>query len=127
MVRTQTETVIQFIKFHSDQARIYRQLRDRKRGRFVLRAGRRYGKTTMFEEAAANWAVKGERVGWFSPNYKLLLPSYKRILKRVRPLVTNASRTDGIIELVGGGSIEFWTLNDEDAGRSRSYDRVVID
>lgn len=121
------ETRVRFIKFHADQARIYRAIRGQKRARIVLRAGRRYGKTTMLEEMAANWAIKGELVGWFSPNYKLLIPSYKRILKRVKDLVISASRTDGIIELEGGGSIEFWTLNNPDAGRSRHYHRVIID
>lgn len=127
MARTPTETRVRFIKYHADQKRIYKALAGVPMGRFVLRAGRRYGKTTLFEEAAANWAIKGELVGWFSPNYKLLLPSYKRILKRVKDLVVSASRTDGIIELEGGGSIEFWTLNDPDAGRSRHYHRVIID
>lgn len=121
------ETRVKFIKFHDDQARIYRAIRGQKRARIVLRAGRRYGKTTMLEEMAANWAIKGEKVGWFSPNYKLLIPSYKRILRRVKELVISASRTDGIIELEGGGSIEFWTLNNPDAGRSRHYHRVIID
>jgi len=127
MARMAAETRVQFIKFHADQARIYRAIKGQKRARIVLRAGRRYGKTTMLEEMAANWAIKGELVGWFAPDYKLLLPSYKRILKRVKDLVISASRTDGIIELEGGGSIEFWTLNNPDAGRSRHYHRVIID
>jgi hypothetical protein len=127
MALTAAETRVKFIKFHADQARIYRAIKGQKRARIVMRAGRRYGKTTMLEEMAANWAIKGEKVGWFCPNYKLLAPSYKRILKRVKELVISASRTDGLIELEGGGSIEFWTLNNPDAGRSRHYDRVIID
>jgi len=82
----------------------------------------------MLEQAAGKWGLKdGLSVGWFAPNYKLLSPSYKRILKLVRPAVEGASRTDGLITLLNGGQIEFWTLNDEDAGRSRAYDRVIID
>lgn len=93
----------------------------------VIRAGRRFGKTTLLEVLAAAWAVRGWRIGWFSPNYKLLSPSYKRILRLVRPLVISASKIDGIIELEGGGCVEFWTLNDEDAGRSRAYHKAIID
>ncbi|MES2048868.1 MAG: hypothetical protein V4447_10735 [Pseudomonadota bacterium] len=81
----------------------------------------------MFENWASNWGVHNKRVGWFSPSYKLLLPSYNRILKMIRPAVKSASKIDGVIELVTGGAIEFWTLNDPDAGRSRFYDEVLID
>lgn len=95
--------------------------------RNIARCGRRFGKTTMFESAACDWAVNKLPVGWFAPDYKLLLPSYKRILKMLKPIVTGASRVDGIIEVQGGGLVEFWTLNNEDAGRSRKYAKVVVD
>jgi len=115
---------VEFQPFHSAQVSIAKGLT----GRDVIRAGRRFGKTTMLEQAAGKWGLKdGLSVGWFAPNYKLLSPSYKRILKLVRPAVEGASRTDGLITLLNGGQIEFWTLNDEDAGRSRAYDRVIID
>ncbi len=114
---------ITWVAHHEDQKRISRAL-DR---RDVLRCGRRWGKTTLLENKAGRWASKGELVGWFSPTYKLLLPTYKRILRTMRPLVEHSSKVDSLIELATGGSVEFWTLSDEDAGRSRSYDRVIID
>jgi hypothetical protein len=115
---------IQFRKFHAAQKEIIQGLEDLT----VLRCGRRFGKTTLLEDLGSSRALsKGHAVGWFSPNYKLLLPTYKRILKTLRPAVAHASKTDALIELETGGSIEFWTLNDEDAGRSRSYDTVIVD
>ena len=117
--------VIRYPKLHEAQTQITALV---KVVRFVvIRCGRRFGKTTLMEVLAAAWAVRGYKVGWFSPNYKLLSPSYKRILKMVQPMVIASSKIEGLIELEGGGSIEFWTLNDEDAGRSRAYHRVVID
>lgn len=101
-----------------------------KHDRVVMRCGRRWGKTTLLENCAATWAYDGEKVGWFAPSFKLILPSYKRILGITRPIVTSKSKIDMLIETkVGGktGSVEFWTLSDEDAGRSRSYDRIIID
>lgn len=80
----------------------------------------------MLENLATKRALQGKKVGWFAPTYKLLTPSYKRILRMLRPAVTSSSRTDGIIE-VEDGLVEFWTLGDEDAGRSRSYDVAIID
>jgi len=121
--RRSSQAKITFRPFHTEQKRIYKELS----GRDVLRCGRRFGKTTLAEDAGGNWAVKGLKVGWFSPNYKLLIPSYKRILKTIRPMVSHANRMDGLIELTNGGEVEFWTLNDEDAGRSRSYDYVIVD
>jgi phage terminase large subunit-like protein len=93
----------------------------------VVRCGRRFGKTTLFERCASKWAYQGDRVGWFGPTYKLNLPTYKRILRTVEPVVESKSKIDQLIELRTGGAIEFWTLQDEDAGRSRSYDKVIID
>ncbi len=121
--------IVELRKFHREQQRIYNSLS----GRDILRCGRRFGKTTLAEDAGCNWAMQGMKVGWFSPSYKLLIPSYKRILKTLQPVVLHANRMDGIIELEKNnknglyGEVEFWTLNDEDAGRSRSYDYVIID
>lgn len=114
---------ITFRKFHSAQDEIYRNLT----GRDVLRCGRRFGKTTMLEDIAGNEARKGWRVGWFSPSYKLLMPSYKRILHTIRPVVSHHSKVDALIETAKEGQVEFWTLENEDAGRSRFYDLVIID
>ncbi|EBI8213947.1 hypothetical protein L3H91_003798, partial [Salmonella enterica subsp. enterica serovar Cotham] len=68
-----TEHVIEFLPFHAGQKKIYRSPAKRK----VIRAGRRFGKTTMLEQAGGNWAARQMRVGWFAPSYKILLPSFK--------------------------------------------------
>lgn len=124
-MRRPSSVNVKFRQFHRPQQRIYDRLRELELA--VLRCGRRFGKTTLFEDGAGNWALKGAKVGWFSPNYKLNSPSYARIHRILRPVIERSSKIDGIIELTTGGSIEFWTLSDEDAGRSRAYDRVLID
>lgn len=118
-----TDYTVRFLKFHEAQKTIYRDPAKRK----LVVAGRRFGKTTMLEQAAGNWGAQGRRVGWFAPSYKVLLPSYKAIRDLVRPITINANKTDMIIELIGGGHIEFWTLDNEDAGRSRKYHNAIID
>lgn len=45
----------------------------------------------------------------------------------LKPVIQDKSKIDQIITLKTGGEIEFWTLEDEDAGRSRFYDLVIID
>ena len=128
MARFEAGGVISLTPFHSAQAEVARALTPRS----VLRCGRRFGKTTLLETVAAVRAIgdnetPAQSVGWFSPNYKLLTPSYKRLLRMIRPAVAHASKTDSLIETITGGQIEFWTLADEEAGRSRAYDLVIID
>lgn len=118
-----TEHTITFLPFHDGQKKIYRSPAKRK----VIRAGRRFGKTTMLEQAGGNWAAKQMRVGWFAPSYKILLPSFKAIRDLLKPITTSSSKTDSIIETIGGGQVEFWTLDNPDAGRSRKYHKVIID
>ena len=59
--------------------------------------------------------------------YKILLPSFKAIRDLLKPITTSSSKTDSIIETIGGGQVEFWTLDNPDAGRSRKYHKVIID
>ncbi|MDN7445904.1 hypothetical protein FEP95_04771 [Burkholderia multivorans] len=112
-------------ELHAKQAEIGRAFNESRR--VVIRCGRRFGKTTLLERCASKWSYNGLKVGWFGPTYKLNLPTYKRILRTVQPVVYSKSKIDQVIELNSGGCIEFWTLQDEDAGRSRFYDRVIID
>src|ERR1700761_4391855 len=101
MIRTQTKDVrVEFVKLHEHQRATYRAFKGQKRARIVLRAGRRYGKTTLLEQLAAKWALSGEKVGWFSPNYKLLLPSFKRIAKLLKGCIAHKSKTEAIIECI---------------------------
>jgi len=48
-------------------------------------------------------------------------------LAPVIPTRGGANKTDGVIRLNTGGRIDFWTLEDEHAGRSRKYKRVLLD
>lgn len=73
-------------------------------------------------------ALTGQPVGFFSPSYKLLAESWRDFKTMLAPAITRCSEQDKRIELIGGGVIEFWSLHDDDnAGRSRKYKRVVID
>ncbi|MDE3023806.1 MAG: hypothetical protein KGI54_18475, partial [Pseudomonadota bacterium] len=112
-------------KLHTGQVGFARAFNENRLS--VLRCGRRFGKTTLLERCAAKWSVKHQRIGWFGPTYSLNIPTYKRLYRMLRPVIESASKIDRIIELKTGGAIEFWTLQDEDAGRSRYYDKVIID
>lgn len=116
---------VELQKLHEAQRSLSRSIASNPR--VVLRCGRRFGKTTLLEREVAKRAFLGQRVGWFSPTYKLNAPSYSRILRTLLPVVSTRSKVEQLIETRSGGGVEFWTLQDVDAGRSRAYDFVVID
>lgn len=112
--------------FHPGQLRI---LEGRTRFK-VISAGRRFGKTML----AVEWlglmpggAVEGKPVALFSPTYKLLLDVWSDMERTMKPITAKANKTEMRIELITGGKVDFWTLEDPDAGRGRKYSRVVID
>ena len=97
-------------------------------GRFLAaRCGRRFGKTLALETWEAKGAAKGQRCGWFAPNYKYIREVYQDLIAMLEPVLVSSSRTENVLRTTTGGLIDFWTLEDERAGRSRFYDRVVID
>lgn len=96
--------------------------------RFRIHAcGRRWGKTTIGLNRLTEPALQGWPVAWFAPNYKYLAETWRDFRRRLKPVTTSVNKTERRIEVVGGGSIEFWTLQDPDSGRSRKYKRVAID
>src|ERR1700722_15110910 len=116
---------------HVDQQRAWEEMT-----RFTaLRCGRRWGKTELLGGEACLYAHRGKLVGWFAPDYKRLLPSYNWVEQALSEIKRNSNRSTGMIETIVRceddpnvfGSVEFWTLNDLTAGRSRHYHLVVID
>jgi predicted phage terminase large subunit-like protein len=102
----------------------------------VIAAGRRFGKTmlsslwlSMMKGSAMGdgRAGSGRPVAFFSPTYKLLLDVWSDMERTLKPITSKANKTEMRIELITGGKIDFWTLEDPDAGRGRKYARVVID
>jgi hypothetical protein len=93
----------------------------------VLEIGRRWGKTTFGIQLAIDDAVSGRKVGWFAPSYKYLADPVREFERALKPVVRRIDRIEKRMELKTNGSIDFWTLEDIDSGRGRSYDRIVVD
>lgn len=89
--------------------------------------GRRGGKSTMTHDLLIRPALESFPVAYFAPTYKLLSETWRGIKRIVQPVTRGSNATDHRIELITGGVIEMWTLEDENAGRSRKYKRVVVD
>jgi predicted phage terminase large subunit-like protein len=96
----------------------------------VASCGRRFGKTMLAIEWLAlvpGGALDGFPVAVFAPTYKLLMDVWTDMEQTLRPVIRKANRTEMRIDLVTGGKLDFWTLEDQDAGRGRKYARLVID
>ena len=93
----------------------------------VIRCGRRFGKTELLIDRAIDAIAQGQSFGWFAPTYKVLIEPFRKLKDILNPVLVRVSESEKRIETMGGGIIEFWSLEDEDAGKSRRYARVGID
>jgi hypothetical protein len=101
---------------------------ERDKSRFqVVDCGRRFGKSFYAARAASKMAVHGQPVGWFTPRYRHAKESFEFVRTLLSPIIEAYSRSEMTISLITGGKVEFWTLTDKDAGRSRKYALAIVD
>ena len=93
----------------------------------VLVCGRRFGKTALGIDRLMQPDIMRFPSAWFSPTYKDMLEVWRECVQILKPIATKVNASERRIELVSGGVIEFWSLENEDAGRGRKYKRVIID
>jgi hypothetical protein len=93
----------------------------------VLQCGRRWGKTTFGTDMLIGPALNGYPTAWFAPTYKLLAEVWRVVLSTLTPVIRATNVQEKRIELVTGGVIDFWSLDDSDPARGRKYKRAVVD
>lgn len=93
----------------------------------VLQCGRRWGKTTFGTDLLIAPALAGYPSAWFAPTYKLLSEVWRTAIQVLQPVTRASNVQEKRIELVTGGVIEFWSLDDNDPARGRKYKRAVVD
>lgn len=91
-----------------------------------LRCGRRFGKTTLIEELSSI-SLDGKRVGVWFPTYKDLSEVWKDLKKTYSPIISKQNEQLKQIELITGGLIDFWSMEEPDSGQGRKYHRAIID
>ena len=110
---------------HAGQMAAYRSLLGH---RFMaLRCGRRFGKTDLAKAWITQGVLQGEECAWFAPQHMLASEVYADLARKLAPLLDAGSKGDGIMRFATGGRLDFWSLENPLAGRSRGYRRVVID
>jgi hypothetical protein len=109
-------------KLHPGQKEV-RRLRTRFK---AVRCGRRWGKTKYAVAAACEHAAMGKYVGWFAPEYKFIAEAYREI-SVILANVKRLSSRDKVFTTLSDGRVDFWSLENELAGRSMGYHLIVID
>jgi phage terminase large subunit-like protein len=120
---------IQLDDLHSGQRLVSSQ-----RARFnVLSCGRRWGKTHMTNYLIAEIVRYnmerglGEDMGYMSPTYKNLAPTWRTFTRTFKPIITYKSEQDHVAEILNSFFIEFWSLEKPENIRGRKYKRIIID
>ena len=110
-------------RLHPAQAAIKR---DRRRFN-VVAWGRRGGKTVLGQDLCCEPAVLTKPVAWFAPSYKDMLEVWRTMAQTLAPIIKRSNASEHRIENKAGGVLEFWSLDNVNAGRGRKYARAIVD
>lgn len=114
---------VKTVKLHAGQRRIV----DESKRFNVLSCGRRFGKTQLLIDRCIRMAIAGHPVAWMAPTYLLLNEPFREMQSRLEPVITAQNVRDHRLELVGGGTLEFFSLDNPSGIRGRKYKLVVVD
>ena len=78
----------------------------------ALACGRRFGKSALAINLLSETSLGGDPAGYFTPTYKLLDGTYNECLEALDPVIKRKNEHQ-FIELITGGRIEFWSLENE--------------
>jgi hypothetical protein len=96
-------------------------------GRYnVLNCGRRWGKNVLLTDLMVDPILEGRPAAWWEPTYKSLADSWRDCKRVLAPITRSVSETERRIECLTGGVLDMWTGDNEDAGRGRKYQRIVV-
>jgi hypothetical protein len=93
----------------------------------VICCGRRFGKTELGKHLISEPVIAGKPVAWFSPTYKMLSEVWRDIKFTLAPITSKPNEQEHRLELITGGIVDMWSLDNPDAARGRKYARIFID
>ena len=92
----------------------------------VAVCGRRWGKDTLADDLAIQMLLAGQPVAWFEPTYKSLRVSWDALRSLLHPITKRVREQEKRLELITGGVLDYWSLENVDSGRGRKYARVIV-
>src|SRR5215471_13190323 len=115
-------TELKLPELHPGQKRVLQESR-----RFnCLRAGRRFGKSTLGRHLIIHEALRGKPAAWVAPRYKFLVQNWREVSEILRPVTKLKSEEEKHITIHGGGTIDFWSAEGGNPGEGRKYSLLVF-
>lgn len=118
-----SEAVIKLHKLHPAQ----QQILDEARRFNVLKCGRQFGKTDLSKELVIDPMLEGKNIGYWYPTYKDGDKIWQEICFILKDIINKKDQQLKKLQLITGGTLDMWSMDDPDAGRGFTYHRVIID
>lgn len=118
-----SEIIVKIPDLHASQQQVLAEAK-----RFnVLKNGRRWGKTKFGIYLSMDTMLEGGTVGYWTPTYKDLNEVWLELKFRLYPVIKRKDEQVKQIEIINGGKIDFWSMEDPNSGRGRFYKRAIVD
>jgi len=93
----------------------------------VICCGRRFGKNVLMQDLAIETSLAhSQPCAWAAPTYKQLLDDWRVLTDTLAPVTLRRNEQEKQIALIGGGTLDFWSLDSADSIRGRKYGRFII-
>lgn len=103
------------------------QIKQERKRHNVINCGRRWGKNILLQDLAVEGALRYSKpVGWGAPVYKQMMDDFRSLDNLLAPVITGRSKTEMRFDVIGGGSIEFHSLDKPDNIRGKRYARFIV-
>lgn len=89
--------------------------------------GRRFGKSVLSRRRLLRIAATGKPTAYFAPTYKMLAAYWRETAAALFPILDKVNVQEKRLQLIGGGSIDMWSLDEPNAARGRKYAHIAID
>lgn len=93
----------------------------------IVVCGRRFGKSEIAYSEILETILSGQPVGYFTPTYRLGSELWRRTLLGLAPIISVRNKSERYLEFITGGQVDFWSVDNPTAGRSRKYKLAIID
>jgi hypothetical protein len=92
----------------------------------VLNCGRRFGKDILGVDLITEMVLGPNPTAWYSPTYKNLAEDWRMLTNILQPITSKKSEQEHRLDLLTGGLVEMWSLDQPDTSRGRAYKRIII-
>lgn len=114
---------VQIPKLHHGQM----QIKTERKRRNVIDCGRRFGKNILLQDLSIETSLAHKLpIGWGAPVYKQMIEDYNSLSNLLAPVITRASVSEMRIDVIGGGTVKFYSLEKPNNIRGEKFARFIV-